>query len=174
MKPTLLLLSVAAFAISAAEPRVSRTSIAAAEKTFDGRVVALWNDQLALVGPTRGVYIEGVGVVLSAEVQLAQPPISLMNPKATPQQMADMHKRKLERLPQLRAAMKTALLDAAAAFEGMPSNEEIVFAVLMPRFPGENTAGLPLQIVMRSSKQKLIEAKRAPAALDQAIQIAEY
>ena len=87
-----LFLLTAALAISAAEPRVSRTAIAGAEKSFDGRIVGLWHDALALVGPTRGVYLDGYGVVLTAEINVAMPPISLMNPKPTPKQMVELHK----------------------------------------------------------------------------------
>jgi hypothetical protein len=171
---SLPLLLSAAFAIYAAEPRVSRSAIAVAEKTFDGRVIALWNDQLALLGPTRGVYIDGFGVVLSTEVQLAQPPTSLMNPTPTKQQLVDMHKRKLERLPQLKDSIRTALIEAAAKFTGLPATEEIVFGVIISRFPGEDTAGIPLQIVMRASKQRLLEARNAAGSGADQIEVAEY
>jgi hypothetical protein len=173
--PLFLLLFAAASAISAAEPRVSRAVIAGAEKSFDGRVVSLWNDALALVGPTRGFYLEGVGVIITAEVNLAMPPVSLMNPKPTPQQMVDLHKTKLERLPQLRASMKTALMEAAASFAPMPPGEEVVLYVLMPRFPGEDTSGLPMQLIMRANKQKLLDARNAKGAgLDQAVAVTEH
>jgi hypothetical protein len=165
----------AAFAISAAEPRVSRTLLATAEKSFDGRVLQLWGDALSLVGPTRGVYLEGYGAVFTAEVNVATPSISLMNPTPTSKQIADLHKIKQERLPQLRAAMKSALMDMAASLDPVPASEQVVLALLLPRFPGENTAGLPLQLIMQGTKQKLLDAKRAGgSAADQAIKITEY
>ncbi len=170
-----LFLLTAALAISAAEPRVSRTAIAGAEKSFDGRIVGLWHDALALVGPTRGVYLDGYGVVLTAEINVAMPPISLMNPKPTPKQMLDLHKTKMERLPELIASMKTALMDAAASLDPLPANEQIVLAVLLPRFPGEDTSGLPLQVIMQGSKEKLLEAKRANGSgLDQVLRVSEF
>jgi hypothetical protein len=168
------LIIVAALAISAAEPRVSRTFLAGAEKSLDGRIVGLWNDQLALVGPTRGLYLDGFGVVLTAEVNLATPPISLMNPTLSGKQLTEMHGKKKARLPVVRAAMKSALMEVADSMAALPANEQVVIAFLFPRYPGE-PGGLPIQLIMQASKQQLLEAKRAAGSgADSAIRVIEY
>src|SRR5439155_10043176 len=79
------LLAMAAVSASAAEasdaPRVARSTIATAEKSLDDRFTRLWSDNpVALLGPTRGVYLEGYGVVFTSEVNLvAGPPLTLFN-----------------------------------------------------------------------------------------------
>ena len=66
-----LLLAVAASAIASDAPRVPRTTLAAAEKSLDNRFAGLWSDNpFIMLGPTRGVYLEGYGAVFTAEVNL--------------------------------------------------------------------------------------------------------
>ena len=63
-------LGAAIFAASV-PPRVSRASLAHMERTVDAKVVAIDSkEQGFLLGPTRGVYLEGYGVVFTAEVDL--------------------------------------------------------------------------------------------------------
>src|ERR1700758_4738060 len=76
-----LLLVVAASAIASDAPRVPRTTLAAAEKSLDNRFAGLWNDNpFIMLGPTRGVYLEGYGAVFTAEVNLVASPAVLMHP----------------------------------------------------------------------------------------------
>ena len=52
-----------------------RTTLAAAEKSLDDRIAGLWGDNpLIVLGPTRGVYLEGYGAVFTAEVNLVAGP----------------------------------------------------------------------------------------------------
>ncbi len=70
-----LLLVVAASAIASDAPRVPRTTLAAAEKSLDNRFAGLWSDNpFVMLGPTRGVYLEGYGAVFTAEVNLVAGP----------------------------------------------------------------------------------------------------
>ena len=91
--PFLLLvvfLVVAASAIASDAPRVPRTTLAAAEKSLDNRFAGLWNDNpFIMLGPTRGVYLEGYGAVFTAEVNLvAGPQIGILTPSMTKQSIA--------------------------------------------------------------------------------------
>ncbi len=63
------LLLTAAFAISAADaPRVPRLTMIAVEKSLDDRLQRMWSENpTGLVGASRGVYLPGYGVVISAE-----------------------------------------------------------------------------------------------------------
>ena len=75
MKRWTLLLALFALTAPAAS-KLTRVSIAAMEKDFDNRLTreVLDDDPFALLGMTRGVHVEGVGIVYSAEVNLAQLP----------------------------------------------------------------------------------------------------
>ena len=93
----LLLTLTAALAISAAESqRVSRAALAIAEKSLDDRIKALWDDNpLALVGATRGIYLEGYGAVFTAEVNPISGPLALFHGSAyTKDEKDKYHKRR--------------------------------------------------------------------------------
>jgi hypothetical protein len=85
MKKIFALLLAAAFAISAADaPRVSRVMMLKVEKSLDDRLMRMWSENpTGLVGASRGVYLPGYGVVITAEVNLATANISMMNPTIT-------------------------------------------------------------------------------------------
>ena len=45
------------------------------EKSLDNRIARLWQDNpFVLLGPTRGVYLDGYGAVFTAEVNLVAGP----------------------------------------------------------------------------------------------------
>ena len=176
MKTLLPLLLAATFAISAADaPRLSRNVITPLEKRIDERIQRLWNDNpLALVGPTRGVYLPGYGMVLSAEMNLATANISLMNPSLSEAEKVALHKKKVERLPQLKTAMKDALIATAVSLELLPATDRISIALILPRYSAEDPAGVPLQMVFEGTRQQLLTAQKAgPAAIDTAVKITE-
>jgi hypothetical protein len=67
--------------------------------------------------------------------------------------------------------LKDALVGAAASLETIPPDEQIVIAVIVPRFTFEDPTGLPAQITVQATKRKLLESKGA--ALDALIRITE-
>ncbi len=70
------------------------------EKSLDNRISRLWQDNpFLLLGPTRGVYLEGYGAVFTAEVNLVANPISLMQATLTKEDIAKHRQKKLERIP---------------------------------------------------------------------------
>lgn len=171
-----LLLTASVFLTAAADPpRVNRALMATVEKSLDERINKLWADNpLALLGSTRGVYLDGYGVVLTAEVNMVIGGTSLMQPKWTKAD-TDLHrKKKLDRLPQLRAAMKDALVASASSLDPVAANEQIVLSVFVSKYSWEDATGIPMQVTMQGIKSKLLEAKlKGPTALDQAIQVKE-
>lgn len=171
-----LLLVVALIAIAGDKPRVSRASLVAMEKSLDDRVTRFWGENpFALLGPTRGIYLEGYGAVFTAEVNLANSPITLMHLSLTKQELEEHHQKKLERVPKLKGILRQALADSAASLDGVSPEEQIVIAVFLARYPWEDTAGIPGQITMQAQKKKLLDAKRAGGAgLEAAIRITEY
>ncbi|MEP7353480.1 MAG: hypothetical protein ABI824_09650 [Acidobacteriota bacterium] len=172
-----ILIFSAAFAISAADaPRVTRSLMVTAEKGMDERITQLWPDNgYALVGPTRGVYIPGYGVVLSAEYNVATAQQTLGAQPLTVQGKADLRKKKVGRLPELKAFLRSSLAAAANTFDMMPASEQIVITLLLPRYSWEETSGFPAQLVAQGSRQQLLDANRAgAAALEQAVRMTEY
>jgi hypothetical protein len=170
----LLILAAAVFLPAADSPRVNRGLLAPVEKSLDDRFARLWPDNpLALLGSTRGVYLEGYGVVLTAEVNMVIGGTSLMQPRWTDKDKEMHHKKKLERLPQLRTAMKQALAASAASLDPVAPTEQIVLSVFLSRYPWEDATGIPAQVTMQAPKAKLLEAQRT-GSLDQAIQVKEF
>jgi len=174
-----LLLVVAASAIASDAPRVPRTTLAAAEKNLDNRFAGLWNDNpFIMLGPTRGVYLEGYGAVFTAEVNLvAGPQISIIMQAPTKQSIAEHRQKKIARIPDLKKAMEKALADTAAspAMAAVPPDEQIVLVAFLSHFPWEDLAGVPSQIMMQGSKKKLMEAQpKGGAALEASIQAVQY
>jgi hypothetical protein len=174
-----LLLVVAASAIASDAPRVPRTTLAAAEKSLDNRFMALWSDNpFILLGPTRGVYLEGYGAVFTAEVNMvAGPMVGIFTPTVTNESKAAHRQKKLDRIPELKKAMAKALADTAASHEmaAGPPDEQIVVVVFLSHFPWEDLSGVPSQIMMQSSRKKLMEGQReGGAALEASIQAVQY
>jgi hypothetical protein len=137
MKKLLPLLLAATFAISAADaPRLNRTLVTTVEKRLDERIQRMWTDNpMALVGNSRGVYLPGYGIVFSAEMTLATANISLMNPTLTDADKVALHKKKLERLPQLKAAMKEALIATAASLDPVPAYGQSLYCATPGALP---------------------------------------
>jgi len=162
----------AAYAAAGETPRVNRVQIEIAEKGLDATLQRLTPDSTStLIGPSRGVYLDGVGVVLTAEVILVNAPVSIMHPLPTKEEVVQIHKTKVARVPQLKKALKDALVTAAGSLDTIPPDEQIVIAVIIPRFSFEDAAGIPVQVTLQASKRKLLESKGA--ALDAVIKITE-
>jgi hypothetical protein len=124
-----------------------------------------------LIGVTRGIYLEGVGAVLTAELIVVNAPVNIMHPLPTKEEIVQMHKKKLERIPLLKKILKDALVSTAAALDTIPPDEQVVIAVIIPRFTFEDGAGLPAQVTVQATKRKLLETRGA--ALDALIRVSE-
>jgi hypothetical protein len=173
--PSFLLLVVALSAASDS-PRVTRAILSPMEKSLDNRIQRLWDDNpLGLLGSTRGVYLEGYGAVFTVEMSLAAGPISLMHTSFSKDDKEKLRAKKAERLPLLLKSMRTALMETAASLDTVPAEEQIVIAVFFPRYPEEDTRGLPAEVTLTGQKKKLLDAKRAGGTgLDSAIRVTEY
>lgn len=177
-----LLAMTAAASASAAElsdaPRLARSAVANTERILDNRFTRLWSDNpVPVLGPSRGVYLQGYGVVFTTEVNLVSgPPLTLFNPAITKEYAAQHKQTKMKRIPELKAELQKALLDAAASKElaTVPPEEQIVLVAFLSRFPWEDLTGMPAQIMLQGSKKKLLEAKSSGANLDAAIQAAQF
>ena len=170
---TSLLVTVAAMQAADQTPRVARAILVPAEKSLDDRIARLWDDNpLAVLGSTRGVYLEGYGVVFTAEVNMVIGGTTLMHPSWSKEDKDKHKKKKLERLPQLKAALQQALVSTAASLDPVNPEDQVVIAVFLSRYPWEDATGVPTQLTLQAPKKKLLEAQRAGVAgIEQAIQI---
>lgn len=166
MKRFLLVMACAAAAWGAS--RVTRASVAAMEKSFDGRLErnVLDGDPFLLLGMTRGVYVEGSGIVYSSEVDLAPVPgINPFHPEMTKADWGRVRQKKLARLPLLRAAMRQMLVDSASSIDGLNAEEIVALGVTVTRRPNEDNTGIPSQIVMQAVKKSLLEHRAQPESV---------
>src|SRR5208282_4071738 len=89
----------------ASHSRVTRAALASVEKNCDGQL-AYTADAFDLLGTTRGVYLEGYGVVFSTELNLiVSPNLSPFHTSFSKIEIARIHDRKVERLPLLKQKM---------------------------------------------------------------------
>jgi hypothetical protein len=171
-----LLLAVAASTTASDAPRVSRDQLVAVEKSLDSRYAKLWDDnQIAVLGPTRGIYLEGYGAVMTSEVDLvAGPTLLFMRGPLNKDEVEKFRQKKIGRVPDLRRAVRQALIDSAASLDNVPAEEQIVVVAMLSKYPWEDFKGLPHQIMMQAQKKKLLDAQRSGGAgLDQAIRVQE-
>lgn len=156
---TSLALATALCGSAAVEPRVSRATISAMEKSFDHRIQSMdATDPFDLLGSTRGVYLEGYGAVFTAEVNLVVgPAVSPFHPALTKEQIARLRQKKLTRLPLLKRQMRDALGALASSLDTVPASEQVVLGVSLFYFSFEERAGLPGQVVMQARRQALLD-----------------
>jgi hypothetical protein len=173
--PLLLLVAVVASTAATSGPRVSRATLATVEKSLDGRIQRLWDDNpYLLLGSTRGVYLDGFGAVFTVEVSLVMNPISLMNTRLTKDDIAKVRQKKVDRMPLLTKALKEQMVAMAASLDTVPAEEQIAIVAFVDHYPWEDISGLPVQITLQAQKKKLLEVQRANGAgLDAAIRVTE-
>jgi len=164
----------AAIALMAAVPYADLRKV---ERAIDGRIenfsVA---DPIDLLGFTRGVYVEGTGVVFSSEVNLVFGPVlSPFHQEISKDEVAKLRERKKARLPELRKLMQDSLVSTATSLSAVPPQEEVIYGVTMFYQPWEDANGLPRQILMRAKRQALLDyEKGALKSLDGAVRTQEF
>jgi hypothetical protein len=170
-----LLMAVAICAAGTSGSHVSRASLKAMESSIDQRIKGLWDEAfLPLIGATRAVYLDGYGVVFTAEVSPIPSMTSMMHPTVAKEEAVKAHKTRIERVAQLKQAMRLAVADAAASLDPVPADEQITMVVFLAYNPWEDVSGTPAQLTVQGKKKALIEARRAGgAALAQAAVVTE-
>jgi hypothetical protein len=134
---------------------VTRQSLKTLEDGFNVKL-ANFNpgEAVYMLGATRGVYLQGYGVVFSTELDLIQSPTT--NPwhtKILAEEVTATHNRKLKQFPLLREAMKNQLATCAKGMEGMSPSDQMVMVVRLDYQPWEDRAGLPDQILLRADRK---------------------
>lgn len=175
MKRFLLAVLILSLPLIAQRPRVKRASMEAVEKAFDQRVGTLSDDPFLLLGPTRGIYLEGYGAVFTAEVNLVSgPTLNPFQPTIAPAQVEQVRAKKLERLPVLKDRMRDLLLASASQLGDVPPQEQLVLGVRLLYRSYENTGGMPSQIVMQGERASLIKAHAKTVPVESVLKVQEF
>jgi hypothetical protein len=145
--------------------KVSRGAIQSIEENMDNHLKKMWpEDPMMVVGLTQGAYINGFGAIFMSEVNLAPGSgITPFHPAITKDELTRTHDKKLTRLPKLKEAMQDMLLNSASSLDTVPSNEQITLGITLFYWVGENTEGLPAQIVMHAPRRALVNVKTGMA-----------
>src|SRR5262249_42712996 len=147
-----------------------RAQLTQVESQVDDRLVRV-NNTMNLVRKTRGLYLKGIGVIFTTEVDVVRPDYNPFFP-LNDQQKAEYKDRKIASLPLLRSVMKKAVVDLCSQFTTLPPDEQVVVSVLIYRYDWDQN--VPVQMVAQGTKSKIADAVKAgPAALDAAIQFTE-
>jgi hypothetical protein len=179
VKPGLaILLSCALLIASSVPPRVSRTAMAAMEKSMDSKIERMTpEDPYYLLGNTRGIYVEDYGAVFTLEINLvASAALSPFGRTSyTKEEIAKLKQKKQQRIFQLKQGMREMMMAAASSIDTVPPGEQIVVGALILYFSWEDSAGLPRQIIMQAPKKALIAAAKGDnAALEAVLRVREF
>ena len=139
--------------------RIARGTFADLERRFDAALANLGvpNDPIDMLGSTRGVYLDGYGVVFTAELSLViSPTLNPFRQTITKEMATQVHQRKIDRLPALRKAMREMVRAAATSLIQVPDNQLVVVAVRLAYLNWEDTTGLPGQILMRADRKSAL------------------
>jgi hypothetical protein len=136
--------------------KVPLATLLTVERDFNQKLSTLFepNEQLDLLGLTRGVYLEGYGVVFTTELSLVRTPAKNPFMQSIPKAIADrVRQRKIDRLPVLKTAMKDLLANAARTLSQLPPEQQVVVAVRFLYESWEDRNGMPSQILMRADRK---------------------
>jgi hypothetical protein len=127
------------------------------ERRFDARLEGLVrdpNEPVDLLGETRGVHVEGYGIVFTAVVSLVKTPE--LNPflREIPKERADhIHQLRVDRLPVLKAAMREMMHLMAMTFAiQIPPDQKVLLEVRLKYGTWENTVGMPAHVLMTATR----------------------
>lgn len=178
MNTLLLFLALAAGGTAQQKPVVTRVTIVGTEVNFDKRFEKLFPElPYLLLGNTRGVYLEGYGIVYSAELNLIVAGGTPFRPKLTKEEIQQCRQQKLTRIPAVVAGVRQAMLGAAQSLDTVPVDQNLVFAVSLFQYSWEEMEGVPRQLVLTTTRKSLLQAQgtgNSATALEQAVTVREY
>jgi hypothetical protein len=158
-------------------PRITYAALRALERSTDTDFETLIKDDpLSMLGGTRGVYLDGYGVVFSAEVELA--PSAAPNPfrpAFTKEDVQRQREKKTVRIAYLKESMRNMLVNLGTSLDTVPLNQNVALAVTIPYYRWEDASGMPRQIVMVAPRKALLDARAGnPNALASALKLQEF
>jgi hypothetical protein len=171
-----LCFAAALAAATGEHPKITRADVANMERIVNGQLQSMFPDEpWILLGFARGFYVEGVGVVFSADISLANgPAVTPFSPNPRKELLIAQHEKKQKRLPVLRETMYTIVKNLSNFMVAMPQDEQVVVAISLMRSPWEIGNDIPAQIVMHVQRGKLLEAMTRNTALNTVVKAEEY
>ena len=150
--PVFLLLSLTLFA---APSRVPRAELREAENRFDTVIQKRWvDDQRVLLGTSRAFYVDGYGVIVTAEINLLTgPSVTPFSLPISPEMIAQHRAKKLERLAHMKDLLASTAQQAKSWFPELRDDEHIAVGVQMYRYVWEDATGLPRQLLSQTTKR---------------------
>lgn len=167
----------AVFAVAGLAASVNRGSVTNVAERLDNRLATLLpaDDPVSPIGLTQGAYIPGYGVVFMSTLNLApMAGISPFHPAVTKDEVMRIHKKKVDRMPALRKALQDMLVNVASTLDTVPADEQVAIAISLFYFNGEDTSGLPAQIVVHAPKKTLLGLRANAAMLASAVKVDEF
>jgi len=148
------------------KPKVNRAMIEAMEHSMDRKLSGLWPaDPVEVVGLTQGAYIDGYGAIFMGEVNMAPAAgITPFHPTVKPDEIKRTRDKKLQRMAQLKTAMREMLVDSARSLDAVPADEQVAVGISLFYWTWENREGLPAQIVMHAPRKALLQSSDAGQA----------
>jgi hypothetical protein len=112
-----------------------------------------------LLGVARGSYLPGYGAIFTFELSLVSvPPLNPFKLTVTPQEVRNIHDRKIRQLGVLKSEMRDLVVKAAASLATLPPGEQIVFEARLFNRSFEDGKGLPTRLTMTANRQKVLDA----------------
>jgi hypothetical protein len=139
--------------------KIPLSSFVQLERAFDGKLSAIGagGEPIDLLGATRGIYLDGYGVVFTTEMGLiVTPTINPFNQTITDTQKTRVHSAKVSRLATLRQVVTEMARTVATNLGQVPENQQVVVAVRLAYSGWENTSGLPGLIVAKADRRSAV------------------
>lgn len=146
--------SVPGGSLNVGKGRIALGTFTTLERRFDDefRKIGEADNPIEMLGASRGVHLDGYGVVFTTELSLVLAPgTSPFMPTIPKEVVARTRQRKLDRLPVLRQKIRELMRVAALTLIQIPDGQQLVIAVRLDYRQWEDTSGLPGQILMRAS-----------------------
>ena len=178
MRSVSLILALALFPLAAQHSTPSRAEVEAMEQAFDKKIRQYSLDSpMEVLGLTRGLYLQGYGVVFTTELSVVQSPmLSPFRPPFTKEEIAKLKQTKLRRMPELKTLMRQMMVSSAGSIDRLPMEERVVLGVFLFYNNWEDSTGMPRRITMAAQRRALLDiaANHKPdSAMDQVIQVRE-
>lgn len=137
------------------EPRLVR-QMDAVERTIDRAFRSADGSRPAAISATRAIFLPGYGAVFSVEVNL----VPTANPSPfrrsyTENEVQEINLRKRTALEPLREEMRALLIEQGPTLTRLPADLQVALAVSLFHFPWEDRTGLPSQVVLSTSRDRL-------------------
>lgn len=136
--------------------KIPLSSFVQLERAFDSKLQAIGagGEPVDLLGATRGIYLDGYGVVFTTEMGLTVvPTVNPFNPTITDATKTRVHSAKVSRLPFLRRVITEMAANVATNMGQVPENQQVVVAVRLSYASWETTSGLPGLIVAKADRR---------------------